>query len=62
MTTSCTKEVRHSSDFLRFLAPGPIALGRSACVNPAVWLFMGARCHAGQAQARYAGPARRTER
>lgn len=62
MTTSSTNEVRHWSDFLRFLAPGPIALGISACVNPAVWQAMGARRHAGQPQARDEGPARRTAR
>jgi hypothetical protein len=66
MTTSSTNEVRHWSDFLRFFALGPVALGMSACVNPAArhatWLAMRARRHAAQPQARDEGTARRTQR
>ena len=55
MTTSTTTGVRHWSDFLRYLAPGPIALGMHSCVHPAVWHAtwgaMGAGRHAAQPQA-----------
>ena len=37
MNTSTTTGVRHWSDMLRFLAPGPIALGMQSCLDPAVW-------------------------
>ena len=37
MTTSTTTSVRHWSDVLRFLAPGPLALGMQSCLDPAVW-------------------------
>jgi len=36
-STSTSTERRRWSDFLRFLAPGPIALGMHSCVDPAVW-------------------------
>jgi hypothetical protein len=37
MTTSTTTGVRHWSDLLRYLAPGPMALGIQSCLDPAVW-------------------------
>ena len=36
-STSSTTVVRHWSDVLRHLAPGPIALGMHSCLHPAVW-------------------------
>jgi hypothetical protein len=37
MNASTTTRVRPWSDILRFLAPGPIALGMQSCLDPAVW-------------------------
>ncbi len=37
MTTSKNTDRRHWAEFLRHLAPGPIALGMHSCVDPAVW-------------------------
>ena len=52
MTTTTTTGVRHWSDMLRYLTPGPIALGMNSCVHPAVWHAtwgaMGAGRHAAQ--------------
>jgi hypothetical protein len=37
MTTSTAKGARRWSNFLRSLAPGPVALGIQSCLDPAVW-------------------------
>jgi hypothetical protein len=37
MTTSTTTAGRHWTDYLRYLAPGPVALGMQSCFDPAVW-------------------------
>jgi hypothetical protein len=63
---NATTRVRHWSDMLRFLAPGPIALGMQSCLDPAVWHAtwgaIGAGRHAAEPQAGDEGTARRTQR